>query len=292
MADLQNRGLIVTLILIYYIVLFLVVSPFITVTQDYNIQNSITQEGDNLIGGQNFNEGYCHYPQYDGFNSDRCSKLMDDLTVYDNSSCEEISGCSWTEETTFFFWGSGTYSCSGNINESFYKKIIKPGLLLSHPRKTLTLHNMFVYPYLREKSSDADIPKTERLDKISVSAVDKSNTKLLIFGDGKSGKSTVCRRLFLDYHQSGYIPIIIEGELLERSSLYSFEELINKLIKDQYHNADIDTFIQTNNDKKVIIIDNINRSGDEAKGHKSKYCISPHLYIEYVMRKYYTHENN
>ena len=94
----------------------------------------------------------------------------------------------------------------------------------------------------------------------TLSKINEGGRKILILGDDKSGKTALCRTLFLNYYKSGYVPILINGENLEHSSIEYFDKFITNTYSEQYTAERTDNFIQLPNTQKIIIIDNFDRS--------------------------------
>lgn len=144
-------------------------------------------------------------------------------------------------------------------NSDFEEKLTKVGAPFLHPRKSpLKLSDIFVYPFIREMTFDAAIQRPVRSSKLI--QTDEDKTRLLILGDGKSGKSSLCRTFFIDYHEAGYVPILIDGEILNHTSAPYFDTLVSKLYSEQYTSPILDKFVQLPDSKKIIIIDNLNLS--------------------------------
>lgn len=145
------------------------------------------------------------------------------------------------------------------IDNEFRNKINGAGAPYSHPRKSdLKLSDIFIYPFIRETTTNGELPIDVRSS--TLSKIDQGENKILILGDDKSGKTALCRSLFLDYYNSGYVPILINGENLEHISIEYLDKLVTDTYSKQYTVESLDNFTQLENTKKIIIVDNFDKS--------------------------------
>ena len=106
-------------LLMYFVVLFFFLSMVNNAITEYSLYDNevITSSG----GGYGLDTlGLCENPRELDEQDGRCKSLIDIGSVYDNTSCEAISGCSWVTKTTWFGWGESTESCEGYINSTYY----------------------------------------------------------------------------------------------------------------------------------------------------------------------------
>lgn len=87
-------------------------------------------------------------------------------------------------------------------------------------------------------------------------------SRILIFGDEQSGKTTLAKRLFLKALSSGFLPLLIEGASFKDSRI---KEKIQKLVSANYLWLTAEEFLQSPN--RVCIIDDLtaNRLNKKAK---------------------------
>jgi len=61
---------------------------------------------------------------YNAFRStaylDNCIVLQEFGLTPNNDTCEQYVGCEWKEDTIFFIFGTGSFSCTGNIDLEYY----------------------------------------------------------------------------------------------------------------------------------------------------------------------------
>jgi hypothetical protein len=113
MGDFKALTLFVALVIYFFLFLFIA-----------NVGEQA--EVDNYISLNESIEAFCTTPRHsfdaDGdtnrilASSKRCVKTK---VGFDESGCNSLEGCTWVNESTFFFWSSPS-ACEGDINRSFY----------------------------------------------------------------------------------------------------------------------------------------------------------------------------
>ena len=151
------------------------------------------------------------------------------------------------------------------ISKSFKNDVLRDiGASFTHPRKKeLFLEDVFLYPDLRDlnlnnikgKNVYESIINSDFLEKI-----EGNSMQSIIIGEEKSGKSALCKSLFLKFFSIGYTPIYINGKEIKVKKIDNFNDLVEKHCKIQYENNPIDLYRQIPKEKKCIIIDDINKS--------------------------------
>lgn len=148
------------------------------------------------------------------------------------------------------------------IKDSMYKWVNDLGAYVVHPRHgNLDLNNIFVYPdfknSLEEKKNKEDIDAENLLTEI----MDNEGV-WFIEGDKEAGKTTLLKKLYLDFFDKGYVPIVIDGELIkdkEAPVLKKIEKLVKKEFDKQYEGNMHEHFLQLDISKKVLLLDNWDR---------------------------------
>ena len=98
------------------------------------------------------------------------------------------------------------------ISDSFSRKLNDPGASFSHPNKSnLLLDDIFVYPYLRDLTSDKDDNDNDNVNSQDLILLEEAENKILILGDQNSGKTSLCKMLYKELYNKGYVPIYITG---------------------------------------------------------------------------------
>lgn len=146
------------------------------------------------------------------------------------------------------------------INPDFLSHLDSIGELFHHPKKNnLVLNDIFLFPDLQELSfhESKDIPKIQSSELLFS---DKDTNRLLILGSEKSGKTSICKKLFSHYHKKGCIPVLIDGHQIKTAPIADFDKLLKNCFERQYSSEDFNNYFQLDNPKKVIIIDDFDKS--------------------------------
>ncbi len=124
------------------------------------------------------------------------------------------------------------------IKETFLEFLENAELLTkAHSQKeNVILEDIFVYPILRKYDDLGEYEKKESAEKLIEDFGEYS--KILIAGEGQSGKTTLCKKLFLELRKKKFVPIYIALK-----TTYYHENINNKILdsfKDQYQGVSLD----------------------------------------------------
>ncbi len=146
------------------------------------------------------------------------------------------------------------------------------GINLNHPRKDkLLLQDIYVYPDLEIiniNKKDNDIKQKIYKNSSKINIIEDKANYFLIVGDDKHGKTSLAKQLFLDFFKQDLYPIYISGLYINNNLCNNIEKLIINHFSEQYDGNKEEHFSQLDNKKKVIIIDDIDKS---PISHKLKY---------------------
>src|SRR5205823_2958511 len=98
------------------------------------------------------------------------------------------------------------------ISDSMSDWLEDPGITLNHPIKgEVKTSDVFTYPDLREVTyRPRETPVILRGEAIAARAIELE--RVLITGVDRSGKTTLGKKLFLDFFDRGYVPVLVKGE--------------------------------------------------------------------------------
>lgn len=145
------------------------------------------------------------------------------------------------------------------LKQEFKDFLNSPALLTkSHSKKeTLTLEDIYVYPNLKfyNREDESDNFHAQQLE----SEILKFK-KIIIAGGNQSGKTTLCKKLFLIFRRLKYVPIYLNDE---SAYLGNPKTKLKKAFKIQYKSKDFD---KIDADRLVPIVDDFHFAK-----HQSKY---------------------
>jgi hypothetical protein len=142
------------------------------------------------------------------------------------------------------------------IRAEFIQLLDDPGAAFKHPAKVaLTLRDVFVYPDLERVGEPGKKFATENASVLRHVRTDRHAA--LIEGDEKSGRTSLLRQLFKEYHDAGLIPLILNGSDCRRSDDVAIESLLNRAIVSQYETLTEDEYQQIPKSKKALLIDDL-----------------------------------
>lgn len=152
---------------------------------------------------------------------------------------------------------------------SFREYIEELGVGFTHRHADrIRLSDVFVYPDLKEivlKSSSAEIPyETLGGEKLIESALNCRH--LLLIGSDRSGKTSLLKMLYSGFLSRGCVPLLIKGESITSSNPEKMARLIHESFLDQYSQNMLEQYKQLPRIKKVLLIDDLDKSRLNQKG--------------------------
>uniref|UniRef100_E6PEQ6 Uncharacterized protein n=1 Tax=mine drainage metagenome TaxID=410659 RepID=E6PEQ6_9ZZZZ len=132
--------------------------------------------------------------------------------------------------------------------------------------KRRALSDVFLYPNLSESFRDPTL-KQKRVTIKGENVFRTLKTKAVAFVSGlpKSGRTSLARKLFMDFSAEGYVPLLIDGA---ESGLRASDDLppvVERLAKAQYGTQNLEAYVQLQRERRVILLDNAER----AKGRRA-----------------------
>jgi predicted phosphodiesterase len=147
------------------------------------------------------------------------------------------------------------------LKKKFQDFLLDPGAPYRHPNvQTITLDNIYIHPDVKKISNGVGKTKNKFSTSFgNILSTNKGKINLLV-GAEKSGKTSLCRYIFKNKMNNECLPVIINGEKLKKFDADEIERELSNAYGSQYESPSKDFFIQFNDDKKVIIIDNFHLS--------------------------------
>ncbi len=127
-------------------------------------------------------------------------------------------------------------------------------------KESVLLSDIYVTPLLKEFDDSKD-----ELDDVSFSEMIEildENKKILIEGEGQSGKTTLCKRLFLELFNKDLVPIYLSDG--KNKYLGSVDSKIEKSFKEQYTANEI-KLSEIDKNKLVLIVDDFHYAKHKEK---------------------------
>lgn len=135
------------------------------------------------------------------------------------------------------------------LQDNFNKFLDDAGLLTNAHKVTrdILLSEIFVYPELSSYDYQYDETKIISSELICKKLIIKE--RILISGDQESGKTTLCKRIFIDLRDMNYVPIYFGQSCSFKGN---FDEIIKSTFEMQYNNVEFD---QIEKSRLVILLD-------------------------------------
>jgi hypothetical protein len=119
------------------------------------------------------------------------------------------------------------------LKDDFLKKICDPGGGYIHPDKEhLDIDDLFIYPEFKRKKFKEDKDDIEpihySIPSEEIMNAEMEQSKLLILGDEKAGKSTLLFKAYRELHNKGLMPLYIKANEINSYNESDFTKLIDK----------------------------------------------------------------
>ncbi len=137
-------------------------------------------------------------------------------------------------------------------------------MLLKNPIMDCTLDKLFVFPDILEINKSKQKLENDEIN--SEKLIDIKNFKdnyILIEGEEQSGKTSLCRMLYLNYEKTDFYPIMINGKNITGKS--DIKNIVNKAYQKQYNSTT--EYWSIEKDERILIIDDINNRSANDKNY-------------------------
>lgn len=175
-----------------------------------------------------------------------------------------------------FVWESNMYIRSQTITKSFHKNlsylnnVYTPndaviaeandiGLIINHFAKdNVSLVDLFVEPDLQKIDYDDEKNLSSPVREDILNELEKNHINILV-GSSSVGKSSLAKKIFMDYQYRKLCCIWINGNKFNTSNRTQIAELIEQKYVEQYSQDTLENFRQLPKNEKIIIIDDFDR---------------------------------
>lgn len=141
------------------------------------------------------------------------------------------------------------------ISESFQEVLDDPGAFFKHPgRSCLTLDDIFIYPDLR-KVNNGDYRQRNFVNSTDLLTPKVVEGGVLLEGEEKVGCTSIFYQLYRQYHDKGFVPLLLNGKKLKNAHEAEIDMLVKREVVAQYGKDQITAFNQLSSAKKLLLLD-------------------------------------
>jgi 3',5'-cyclic AMP phosphodiesterase CpdA len=154
------------------------------------------------------------------------------------------------------------------LSDDFARELQDPGAKFNHPRKRcLQLDDIFVPPPMRDM--DKYTGQRRPVPPLQGSQVEQRLTegsRILVTGASRSGKTTLARRLFLQLHERGLVPVLIDASQIRHPELKHVRTCLDDAFRRQYSPDLVEKYRQLAPAQRAVLVDDfedleLNREG-------------------------------
>ncbi|WP_024612955.1 metallophosphoesterase [Pseudoalteromonas sp. TB64] len=145
-----------------------------------------------------------------------------------------------------------TKSLNGaNLNVEFYNNLSDIGTGFNHINKdNIQLNDVFIYPNINVDSDQKKLKRKSSKDLL----IEDRFSKVIITGDECCGKSTLIRKMYLDFINEGKVCISFDGIEIKKSKKVN-SNAIEKALVEQYSDFSYQDFCDSDKEKVLFIDD-------------------------------------
>lgn len=146
------------------------------------------------------------------------------------------------------------------IQSAFQELLEDPGAYIKHPgRANVALSDIYVYPDL-QLVGNGDSRRRAYISSSKFLVPDAIVEGVLIEGDEKAGCTSLLYQLFRQYHDRGFVPVLIKGKDLKKTTTQDIDSLIKHAVEFQYGKAQVEAFSQLSRTQKLLLLDDFDES--------------------------------
>lgn len=158
------------------------------------------------------------------------------------------------------------------IQKAFLEMLEDPGAFFRHPSGVgLCLADMYIYPDLKHIGA-----RDEKVGFVSSSKLlnpEMTASGVLVEGEEKFGRTSLLYQLFAQYHDRGYVPLLLRGKNLRKHLEKGVESALHRAVVEQYGEGAVTAFEQTEKSQKVLLLDDFDDGPiKEAKARANILC--------------------
>lgn len=161
---------------------------------------------------------------------------------------------------------------SFDFTDIWKQQLLSTGAPLSHPaKKDLTLRDIYVFPDLQpltDLSGDKVYIYTDAADLLGELI---SGHVYILQGENQSGRSSLLKMYAMHLYEKGIYPLFLRGEDIQGTH---FDGLCRQAYKNQYAKntlSSYDKYAMLGKEKRILLIDNIDKSKLNASGKNELY---------------------
>ena len=147
-----------------------------------------------------------------------------------------------------------------SVSAEFSRYLDDAGARFTHHGKIteLDLADVFVYPEMRPL--DGDEKGRLFIDSAKLRSPENLKRGALIRGREQYGKTSLLKQLFRNYHARGYLPLLVSGKAVSKSTPRDIQKMIESSVANIYGKSAVPLFWQVGTEKRVLLLDDIDES--------------------------------
>lgn len=156
------------------------------------------------------------------------------------------------------------------IVQDFQAVLEDPGAYFKHAgRSTISLSDIYVYPDIRHMSNGEE-RRRAFINASKLLSPEVTSDGVLIEGEEKGGSTSLLYQLYQQYHDRGFVPVLIKGKDLKGVSEREIVSIIKRSVESQYGKNNVAVFEQLSRAKKLLLLDDFDDGPLKSAGSRVK----------------------
>lgn len=156
------------------------------------------------------------------------------------------------------------------ITEVFQDTLDDAGAFFRHPgQRNVGLSDIFVYPDLRKFGNGEDRRRVF-FNSSRLLAPEMTAEGVLIEGEEKAGSTSLLHQLYRQYHDRGFVPLLIKGRDIKRTTEADVDALLRRAVTKQYGEEKVAAYFQAERSRKLLLLDDFDHSPLKAGDARAK----------------------
>lgn len=141
------------------------------------------------------------------------------------------------------------------ISEAFHQSMDDPGAFFKHPGvSNISLPDIFIYPDVRKVGNGEDRRRVF-ISSSQLLSPEATLEGVIVEGEEKAGRTSLLYQLFREYHDRGFVPLLLRGKELVRSADAAVDNAVRLAFEAQYSAEQFTAFEQLPRERKLLLLD-------------------------------------
>lgn len=158
------------------------------------------------------------------------------------------------------------------VQKEFLETLEDPGAFFRHPGgHEISLSDIYIFPDLKQVGGSEELAGFVSSSRLL--NPESTSIGVLIEGEEKFGRTSLLYQLFTQYHDRGYVPLLIRGKNLRKHTELDIDAVLRRAVVEQYGADAVNSFELASKNQKLLLLDDFDDGPiKEAKARAAILC--------------------